>query len=43
MGDTTVNKDGVTITGGPSVTKNGIDAGNKKLQMLQMESIQMTQ
>ncbi|WGE57167.1 ESPR-type extended signal peptide-containing protein [Actinobacillus equuli] len=31
MGDTTVNKDGVTITGGPSVTKNGIDAGNKKI------------
>ncbi|WGE55091.1 YadA-like family protein [Actinobacillus equuli subsp. equuli] len=31
LGDTTVNKDGVTITGGPSVTKNGIDAGNKNI------------
>ncbi|WGE79351.1 ESPR-type extended signal peptide-containing protein [Actinobacillus equuli] len=31
LGDTTVNKDGVTITGGPSVTKNGIDAGNQNI------------
>ncbi|BFU59622.1 YadA-like family protein [Rodentibacter abscessus] len=29
--NTTVNKDGLTITGGPSVTKNGIDAGGKKI------------
>ena len=31
IGDTTVNNDGLTITGGPSVTKNGIDAGNKTI------------
>ena len=31
IGDTKVNNDGVTITGGPSVTKNGIDAGNKTI------------
>ena len=30
-GDTTVNKDGVTIANGPSVTKTGVDAGNKKI------------
>ena len=28
-GDTTVTSDGLVINGGPSVTKNGIDAGNK--------------
>ena len=31
IGDTKVNNDGVTITGGPSVTKTGIDAGNKQI------------
>ena len=31
IGDTVVNKDGLTITGGPSITKNGIDAGNKTI------------
>ena len=31
IGDTVINKDGVTITGGPSVTKTGIDAGNKNI------------
>ena len=30
-GDTTVNKDGVTIANGPSVTKTGVDAGDKKI------------
>ena len=30
-GDTTVNTDGVTIANGPSVKKDGIDAGNKKV------------
>ena len=30
-GDTTVNKDGVTIAGGPSVKKDGINAGDKKI------------
>lgn len=30
-GDTTVNKDGVTIQGGPSMTINGVDAGGKKI------------
>ena len=27
----TINKEGLTITGGPSVTTTGIDAGNKKI------------
>ena len=31
VGDTKVNNDGLTITGGPSVTKTGIDAGNQKI------------
>ena len=31
IGDTVVNKDGLTITGGPSITKTGIDAGNKTI------------
>ena len=31
IGDTKVNNDGLTITGGPSVTKTGINAGNKKI------------
>ena len=31
IGDTKVNNDGLTITGGPSVTKTGIDAGNKTI------------
>ena len=30
-GDTTVNKDGVTIANGPSITKTGVDAGDKKI------------
>ena len=30
-GDTIVNNDGVAITGGPSVTKTGISAGNKPI------------
>ena len=30
-GDTTVNTNGVTIAGGPSVTKTGINAGDKKI------------
>ncbi|MBE2895192.1 YadA-like family protein, partial [Spirabiliibacterium falconis] len=31
MGDTKVSNDGLTITNGPSVKKDGIDAGNKKI------------
>ena len=31
MGDTVVNNDGLTIAGGPSVTKDGIDAGGNKI------------
>ena len=31
IGDTTVNNDGLTINEGPSVTKDGIDAGGKKI------------
>lgn len=30
-GNTTVNKEGVTIAGGPSMTVSGIDAGGKKI------------
>lgn len=30
-GNTTVNNEGVTITGGPSMTVNGINAGGKKI------------
>ena len=30
-GDTTVNSNGVAITGGPSITKTGISAGNKPI------------
>ena len=30
-GDTTINNDGLTINEGPSVTKDGIDAGNKTI------------
>lgn len=30
-GNTTVNNEGVTIAGGPSMTVNGIDAGGKKI------------
>ncbi|WP_343621535.1 ESPR-type extended signal peptide-containing protein [Acinetobacter proteolyticus] len=30
-GDTVINGDGLTIAGGPSVTKDGIDAGDKKV------------
>ena len=30
-GDTLVDSNGVTINGGPSMTKNGIDAGGKKI------------
>ena len=30
-GDSTLNNDGLTITGGPSVKKDGINAGNKKI------------
>ncbi|MEG9499529.1 YadA-like family protein [Mannheimia indoligenes] len=31
IGNTTVNNDGLTIAGGPNVTKTGIDAGSKKI------------
>jgi len=30
-GDTTINPDGLTIAGGPSITKSGIDAAGKKI------------
>ena len=31
IGDTAVNNDGLTITGGPSITKGGINAGDKQI------------
>lgn len=30
-GDTTINNNGLAVTGGPSVTKSGINAGDKKI------------
>ena len=30
-GDTTINNNGLTIKNGPSITKNGVDAGGKKI------------
>ena len=30
-GDTTINNDGLTVNGGPSVTKSGINAADKKI------------
>ena len=30
-GDTTINDNGLTINNGPSITKNGVDAGDKKI------------
>ncbi|RDE74601.1 YadA-like family protein [Haemophilus parainfluenzae] len=30
-GDTTINNDGLNVNGGPSVTKSGINAGDKKI------------
>ena len=35
MGNTLVNKDGMTITGGPKVLKSGIDAGSKQIKNVQ--------
>uniref|UniRef100_UPI000487B068 YadA-like family protein n=1 Tax=Halomonas halocynthiae TaxID=176290 RepID=UPI000487B068 len=31
MGDTLINSGGLTITGGPSITRSGIDAGGKQI------------
>ena len=31
IGDTVVNKDGLTINGGPSITKGGVNAGNQSV------------
>ncbi|WGE41391.1 YadA-like family protein [Actinobacillus equuli] len=35
IGDTKVDQNGLTITGGPSVKKDGIDAGSKKITNVQ--------
>ncbi|EXI62393.1 hypothetical protein MHD_08245 [Mannheimia granulomatis] len=42
IGDTTVNNDGLTIKGGPSVTKAGINAGDKKITNVQDGEISET-
>lgn len=42
IGDTTVNNDGLTIKDGPSVTKNGINAGDKKITNVQDGEISST-
>ena len=42
VGDTKVNNDGLTITGGPSVTKNGIDAGSQKITKVAPGTISST-
>jgi len=41
-GDTTVNDNGLTIAGGPSVTKNGIDAANNKITNVQKGEVTAT-
>ncbi|WP_201595668.1 YadA-like family protein [Psychrobacter vallis] len=38
-GDTTINDNGLTIVGGPSVTKNGIDAANTKITRVQQGDV----
>ena len=42
IGDTKITNDGVTITGGPSVTKTGIDAGDKKITNVEPGTISST-
>ena len=42
-GDTTINNDGLTVNGGPSVTKSGINAGDKKSQVLQQVPMTLMQ
>ncbi|QLB15550.1 hypothetical protein A6B39_08830 [Mannheimia granulomatis] len=42
IGDTAVNNDGLTIKNGPSVTKDGISAGNKKITNVQDGEISET-
>ncbi|MEG9533155.1 YadA-like family protein [Mannheimia indoligenes] len=42
IGDTTVNNDGLTIKDGPSVTKDGISAGDKKITNVQDGEISST-
>ncbi|HDL4152037.1 TPA: YadA-like family protein, partial [Mannheimia haemolytica] len=42
IGDTTVNNDGLTIKDGPSVTKAGINAGDKKIINVQDGEISAT-
>ncbi|HHW7570637.1 TPA: YadA-like family protein [Mannheimia haemolytica] len=42
IGDTTVNNDGLTIKDGPSVTKAGINAGDKKITNVQDGEISAT-
>ncbi len=31
IGDTLVNNDGITITGGPTITKNNVDMGGQQI------------
>ena len=38
-GDTTINSNGLTIAGGPSVTKSGIDAADKKITNVRNGSV----
>ena len=42
-GDTTINNDGLTYNGGPSVTKSGINAGDKKSQVLRQAPMTLMQ
>ena len=41
-GDTTINNDGLTIAGGPSVTKSGIDAADKKISNVKAGDVSET-
>ncbi|WP_294089494.1 YadA-like family protein, partial [uncultured Actinobacillus sp.] len=41
-GDTVLNSNGLTITGGPSITKSGINAGNQKITGVAVGDISST-
>ena len=41
-GDTTINNDGLTVTGGPSVTKSGINAADKKISNVKAGDVSET-
>ena len=42
VGDTVLKTDGLTIAGGPSVTKSGIDAADKKISNVKAGDVSET-